>query len=413
MHIRVQLENVLYIYGMKTNFILRRTSIVVQYTINGEQQRIYTGVSVTKDKWNNIKKVIKGEGISVAADNQLLKEYQNEIEAYVADLNRNNQPYIHSDLKDYLHNRFNSDFKKKEAEGLLDFYKQHIKIITPKFKKVTITAYSNSLRHLENFIISKRKKNIAFDKVDKKFVDQFVAYLKDDLNLSPATRGKQVKNLKVIMSEAFQQGLHTNTKYIKFKKENENAIKVYLNENEIQLIVDTNCKNDHEERVRDAFTFICLTGIRFKDYYLLSEENFVFKENLLYITFSQSKTNQEVEVPIIYKQAVEIVKKYNMNLPKYSNAFFNKELKLFFENNNLFAEKIKVDKEQKQGSFMKRELISIHSGRRSFATNQFLKGIPINQIMAATGHETEGAFRLYIKADKLEKAKQLANYADY
>ena len=413
MQLGVQLKNILYFYRMKTNLILRRTSIVVQYTINGEQQRIYTGVSATKDKWNNNKKVIKGEGIAIAADNQLIKEYQNQIEAYVADLNRNNQPYIHSDLREYLHSRFSSEFKRKEAEGLLDFFRQHIKIITPKFKKVTITAYINSLRHLENFLISVRKKNVDFDKVDKKFVDQFVAYLKDELNLSPATRGKQVKNLKVIMSEAFQQGLHTNTKYINFKKENENAIKVYLNEKEIQLIADANCESTNEEKIRDAFVFICLTGIRFKDYYLLTEENFVYKDNLLYITFNQSKTKQEVAVPIIYKQAVEIVKRYNMRLPKYSNAYFNKELKLFLENNSLFAEKIKVDKEQKQGSFTKRELITIHTGRRSFATNQFLKGIPVNQIMAATGHESEGAFRLYIKADKLEKAKQLANYADY
>lgn len=58
-------------------------------------------------------------------------------------------------------------------------------------------------------------------------------------------------------------------------------------------------------------------------------------------------------------------------------------------------------------------LISVHTGRRSFVTNQFLKNTPINLIMAATGHESEKDFRLYEKADEIEKAENFVNYADY
>jgi hypothetical protein len=33
--------------------------------------------------------------------------------------------------------------------------------------------------------------------------------------------------------------------------------------------------------------------------------------------------------------------------------------------------------------------------------------------MAATGHATESAFRVYVKANDIEKAKNLIKYVDY
>ncbi|MBL0282281.1 MAG: tyrosine-type recombinase/integrase [Bacteroidetes bacterium] len=38
-----------------------------------------------------------------------------------------------------------------------------------------------------------------------------------------------------------------------------------------------------------------------------------------------------------------------------------------------------------------------HTARRSFATNQYLEGVPSITIMAITGHKTEKAFMKYIK----------------
>jgi len=38
-----------------------------------------------------------------------------------------------------------------------------------------------------------------------------------------------------------------------------------------------------------------------------------------------------------------------------------------------------------------------HTGRRSFATNNYLMGVPSITIMAITGHKTETAFLGYLK----------------
>ena len=45
----------------------------------------------------------------------------------------------------------------------------------------------------------------------------------------------------------------------------------------------------------------------------------------------------------------------------------------------------------------KYDMISSHTARRSFATNFEADGVPVNELMAITGHTTEKAFRKYVK----------------
>ena len=53
------------------------------------------------------------------------------------------------------------------------------------------------------------------------------------------------------------------------------------------------------------------------------------------------------------------------------------------------------------------EMISSHTARRSFATNEYLNGTPSITIMAVTGHKTEKAFLKYIKVTSREHAEKM------
>ncbi len=53
------------------------------------------------------------------------------------------------------------------------------------------------------------------------------------------------------------------------------------------------------------------------------------------------------------------------------------------------------------------ELLSTHTARRPFATNELMEGTPISLIMAATGPLTEKAFLKYIRTTPEEKANLL------
>lgn len=64
----------------------------------------------------------------------------------------------------------------------------------------------------------------------------------------------------------------------------------------------------------------------------------------------------------------------------------------------------------KQTSLAKWEMLTTHTARRSFATNEFLAGAPTLTIMAITGHKTEKAFLKYIKLNSTDHAKLLKDH---
>jgi integrase len=56
---------------------------------------------------------------------------------------------------------------------------------------------------------------------------------------------------------------------------------------------------------------------------------------------------------------------------------------------------------------MKFELVSTHTARRSFSTNNYNKGISANILMKITGHKTEKSFYKYIRVTPSENAQRL------
>ena len=52
-------------------------------------------------------------------------------------------------------------------------------------------------------------------------------------------------------------------------------------------------------------------------------------------------------------------------------------------------------------------LLTTHTARRSFATNEYLQGTEMEMIKAITGHTTEKSFMKYIKVTPTQHAKRL------
>lgn len=59
--------------------------------------------------------------------------------------------------------------------------------------------------------------------------------------------------------------------------------------------------------------------------------------------------------------------------------------------------------------FEKWEHVSSHTGRRSFCTNMYKRGLPTLMIMSISGHTTEKSFLKYIKVKQEEHAAMMAN----
>jgi len=123
----------------------------------------------------------------------------------------------------------------------------------------------------------------------------------------------------------------------------------------------------------------------------------------------QAKTGEPVTVPI-HPMVKQIIEKYNGVLPKAKvNQITNKELKQLASMVLAFDEEVELSitkgGQKVRQVFKKNELISTHTARRSFCSNEYLAGTPSLSIMAISGHKTEKAFLRYIKVKSIDHAK--------
>jgi len=112
-----------------------------------------------------------------------------------------------------------------------------------------------------------------------------------------------------------------------------------------------------------------------------------------------------------------ILSKYDYNLPPVpANNKFNEIIKKVGEKMPCmhipFTKQITYKREVVEVVKMKYEYLQTHTARRSFCSNEYLKGTDPLVIMAISGHKSHKSFMRYIKvsneqfADKMEKIWQ-------
>jgi len=211
------------------------------------------------------------------------------------------------------------------------------------------------------------------------------------------TIGKNVKQLITFLKNRQAKKLIPTLDLTGFKIHEEDSDAIYLNAEEINkiLLVDLT-KDTNLELHRDLFVFGCLTGLRFSDYSKIQAED--VRDNMLYK--KQGKTKHWVVVPL-RTEASEI---FQRSISKRNIETSNPEFNLFIKEIGKLAG---LDRQIKH-SYMqgnkevfetrpKYAWITSHTCRRSFCTNEFLAGTPVELIMKISGHKSLKDFYRYIK----------------
>jgi integrase len=270
----------------------------------------------------------------------------------------------------------------------------------------TIKQYKVFEKHLRDFAKNTRKKDFDLSGIDQTFYDKFVSFLHGK-SFAQNTVGKTIKILKTILNEATLQGYNTNLCYNSFHVFKEDIDTVYMDENELQQLKDTDLsKTPYLDRARDWFLLLAWTGCRFSDLGKVAKTD--IKDG--FITFRQQKTNNKVTIPL-HPVVLEILEKYNYDLPsEISNQRFNEYIKeacrIAGINGTETMTRTKGG-EQIRTTFEKWEHVSSHTGRRSFCTNMYKRGLPTLMIMSISGHKTEKSFLKYIKVRQEEHAEMM------
>ena len=216
------------------------------------------------------------------------------------------------------------------------------------------------------------------------------------------------------MNYANDKGYTSNKEHTsrKFQTIEETAETIYLTDNELSTLYNLDLsKNKKLDRVRDLFIIGCYTGLRFSDLSQIRPENFI--KNGTQLKIKTVKTGETVVIPIHWA-IKEILNKYNGQIPRsVSNQKMNEYLKDLGGKAEL-NDKIILNKtqggERISQTKNKCQLITVHTARRSFATNMFLAGVPTISIMKITGHITERAFMKYIKISQEQNADKLSEH---
>lgn len=278
----------------------------------------------------------------------------------------------------------------------------------------TIKNYKGFIIQFDEFCKAKRKR-FDFGDIDLKFYDDLVAWFTAK-DYSINTIGRHVKELKIIMRAAREEGLHSNglIESRKFRVLTADVENIYLTESEIKAIAALDLSGDkHKDIARDVFLVGCYTAQRFSDYSTINEGNIrTLESGQQVIDLKQQKTGNHVVIPI-RPELQAILDKYENRLPKSYEQKVNRFIKEVAREAGI-TEKIEVsyveNGEKKTRIVEKCDLVKTHTARRSGATNMYLAGIPTIAIMKITGHKTEKEFMKYIKITEEQSAMELMNH---
>ena len=156
----------------------------------------------------------------------------------------------------------------------------------------------------------------------------------------------------------------------------------------------------HIEKIRDMFILSCNLGQRYSDMVRIDESSFEF--NKFSIVQQKTGTRAVVDIDkfcIDRRMIYNILEKYDYKAPFGGDiSSYNKYLKYLMKEVGLIEE---VKRETKVAGFIQTErtakykLIGSHTGRRTFITINMLRGIPLHEIMRASGHTSYSSFQKY------------------
>lgn len=312
---------------------------------------------------------------------------------------------------------------EKKKESLRDYIIRYAREIEDgvrlnnkklRYGASTVKNYKGFIVQFDEFCKVWRKR-FDFEDIDIKFYDDFVAFFAGK-SYSVNTIGRHVKELKIIMRAAREEGLHgnNNIESRKFRVLTAEVENIYLAETELKAIAAVDLKGDKRKEVaRDIFLVGCYTAQRYSDYSTINEGNIRKLENgQTVVDLIQHKTGNHVIIPA-RPEVLAILGKYGNCLPKSYEQKVNKYIKEIAREAKI-TEPVEVEYiengEKKRKIVDKCDLVKTHTARRSGATNMYLAGIPTIAIMKVTGHKTEKEFMKYIRITEEETAMELMNH---
>ncbi|OFY34902.1 MAG: hypothetical protein A2W91_04300 [Bacteroidetes bacterium GWF2_38_335] len=363
--------------------------IYMRITVNGK--RCDTGLckGVDPNLWSSEKGFASGTTKEAKSVNALLDSIRIQIQRIIINLRAENKPVTAVSIRNaYM------GIEDNAGKKVLALYREHNKKIKQleniDYSPETIERYEVSLKHTENFIKSKYQKDDLFlTELNNEFIQDYEIYFKTVRKCAHNTTLKYIKNFKKIINIAISNGDLKQNPFPAFKMKLKKVDRGFLNDEELDIIINKELHVQRLSQVRDCFVFSCFTGLAHSDLYNLSKENIVTgTDGGKWIKIKRKKTDNLCSIPIL-----SVSQKI---LDKYKNDPF------CLLNNKLLP----VITNQKTNSYLKEiaticgieKNFSSHLARHTFATTVTLNNnVPIESVSKMLGHSSINMTKIYAR----------------
>lgn len=386
----------------------KQSPVYVSITENKNRLRFPTDQTFLTDHITKRKK--KGKSFLVKGMphyftySRILDDIEKELHNHCLEFIANNEQYSLTQIKEKFESKRNP--VNINEFDFFDCYDQFFTFTMSRWSEGTQNHFHTLKNHLISFEKDVLKEKLLIQNVNEDIFQQFRDdFLVGVLKLSNSTSNQYLKKFEQFCKHAIKKEWITKTvhldEFIRLKEGE--TFNIALKKYEVDALVELDLSdNNRLDRVRDLFLLEIYTGQRYSDIpQILGLSDDISKSIILY----QKKTFGKAYIPL-HKTLIEHLK--NIKIKNYVDAAsisvqkFNKNLKEIAQIiglTKIHHWKILIGNDQINKSDYRYNLVTSHVGRRTFCTLAIKNNIPIDKIMAVSGHKSYEDFRKYVKLD--------------
>ncbi len=357
--------------------------IMARITICGQRVQLSTHLSVRQELWSTAGGQAKGRSREAERINRRLADIRYRIEQCYRTL--------------FLAGSLVTPIMVKEAYlgisrtrcGLIGFFRQHNeefeKMVGISRCRATYNKYRCVCHHVERYVGTVcRRREIAFDEIDRNFLAGFHAYIAREHGHKKNTVWVYMIALKHVLMLARSQGCLNRNPFADYKLHSEFVSRNYLTAAELEEVIRLELPAGTLRLVHDAFVFCCFTGLSYVDVRNLTRRQVQqTSRGPWWLDLSRHKTGTGVSVRL-FDLPLAILNRYLPERPDDpifdlpGNGWCNRCLERI-------AAAAGIDKR-----------ITFHSARHTFATTITLsQGVAIETISKLLGHKNIKTTQIY------------------
>jgi len=269
-------------------------------------------------------------------------------------------------------------------------------------------AYMNALKHFRTYEEYKGRRAYMSNQISCETLIEFHCFLQRDKGLKMSTSSGIIGKIKYLLNQVYiEGGYDVCNSFRETRVRAGEPFSIALTPMQIDQVLFYDDLSEQDREIRDMFVFMCFAGFRYSDATRIGPEH-IHGDIIIKKT---QKTKKTVHVPI-HSGIRKILERYGGRLPRARSAqHFNWRIKQICEwagLTDIVHFETEVAGEVVMISKRMCELISSHTGRRSFVTNEFDKGNGVDVIKPMTGHSSADCLLRYDKRSGEKNARILA-----